>query len=113
MKGRRLIGFIVVLLILGGVAAGVLVLLSGDPVLVKTVRSPQGDYVLEVWENPQFAHLPGDALSGDGYIVLRDSNDDVVTKMDVELVSSVAKVYWMEDFVDVVGVGILSYRTGR
>ncbi len=78
--------------------------LLGEPSMVKAYDSPDGRFSLELWENPQFSHLPGDSMSGSGYIVLKARNGSKINKVEIELVSSVKKVFWKEDRVDIVGV---------
>ena len=83
--------------------------LRSEARMVKRIEAPDGKIHLEVWENPRFAHAPGDALSGDGSLILRRKDGQVLRRMELGLVSSVDGVIWLEDRVHVIGVAEWSF----
>ena len=72
-----------------------------NPHLVKTYKSPLTEHSIEVWVYDEPYSAPGDAWSGEGFVLLKNGVGKVLEKKGTELVISIEEPYWFEDRVEV------------
>lgn len=74
---------------------------DGSPHLIKTYKSPLTEHSIEVWVNNESYSSPGDAWSGEGFVLLKNGAGNVLEKKSTELVISVEEPRWFGDRVEV------------
>lgn len=73
----------------------------------RTFASPDGAYELVVYRIPPLvASMPGQAGDASGFITLYDSSKHVLYRTDVEIVSSIDRIDWDVNQVQIRGIAV-------
>nr|WP_086938618.1 hypothetical protein [Thaumasiovibrio occultus] len=65
------------------------------------IPSPDGQYSLVIYRQPQLFAMPGSAGDAPGFVQLVNSNDVVLQEQPVEMVQLVDQIAWQPDSVNI------------
>ena len=98
----RLMGVVVAILIaLFSLVFVIWLWLGLKPHLVAGYKSDLSGHTVEVWVYKEFFSTPGDAGSGRGFALLKDSAGEILERKETELVISIDKPRWYAERVEI------------